>query len=75
MNLYEIVQGMDWGGIQHIIYFDYIVTLIPAWMPAKVGLGYLVIARQVECGNGVGELVCCPGGLRGFVLYLPAGNG
>src|SRR6185312_3402372 len=35
---------------QHILYFDYIVSLIPAWMPAKIVLAYIVIAGYILCG-------------------------
>lgn len=35
---------------QHIIYFDYIVTLIPAWMPFKLFLACLVIPAYILCG-------------------------
>ena len=36
--------------IQHIMYFDYIVSLIPAWLPMKVEWAYVVIAAYVLCG-------------------------
>jgi len=36
--------------IQHIIYFNYIVTLIPAWMPGRIILACLVIGGYVFGG-------------------------
>jgi hypothetical protein len=47
---YLFASALFLFAIQHIIYFDYIVTLIPAWMPLKVGLAYLVIAGYVLSG-------------------------
>jgi hypothetical protein len=36
--------------IQHIMYFDYIVTFIPSWMPGRVVLSCLVIGGYVFGG-------------------------
>jgi uncharacterized membrane protein YphA (DoxX/SURF4 family) len=36
--------------IQHIMYFDYILSLIPAWMPARMVLGYVVVVAYLLCG-------------------------
>ena len=36
--------------IQHVLYYDYIVTLIPVWMPERTFLADLVIAAYVLCG-------------------------
>ncbi len=32
---------------QHILFFSYIVSLIPSWMPARVFLAYVVIAAYI----------------------------
>lgn len=47
---YAFASALFLFAIQHIIYFDFIVTLIPAWMPLKVGLAYLVIAAYILSG-------------------------
>jgi hypothetical protein len=70
--------------IQHMMYFDYIVSLIPAWMPVKVGLAWLVIAGYVLCGisfligRGVGLAAFWLGimfGLWVLLLHAPRAMG
>ena len=70
--------------IQHIIYFDYILSLIPAWMPLKVGLACVVIAGYVLAGvsfiigRGVGVAAFWLGvmfGLWVIVLHSPRAFG
>jgi hypothetical protein len=58
--------------IQHIIYFDYIVTLIPAWMPVKVGLAYLVVAAYIL--SGVSFVLGRGVGLAAFWLGIMFGS-
>lgn len=53
---------------QHIIYFDYIVSLIPGWMPVRVGLAYIVIAGYILCG--VSFLIGRRVGLAAFWLGI-----
>src|SRR6202012_2889743 len=36
--------------IQHILYFDYILSLIPSWMPARMVLDYVVVVGYILCG-------------------------
>jgi uncharacterized membrane protein len=36
--------------IQHIMYFDYILSLIPTWMPVQMVLGYVVVVGYLLCG-------------------------
>ena len=70
--------------IQHIIYFDFIVSLMPAWMPLKVGLACVVIAAYIlsgislVIGRGVGLAAFWLGvmfGLWVIVLHSPRAFG
>jgi uncharacterized membrane protein len=36
--------------IQHIMYFDYILSLIPTWMPVRMVLDYVVVVGYLLCG-------------------------
>lgn len=81
---YLFASALFLFAIQHIIYFDYIVTLIPAWMPVKVGLAYLVIAAYILAGmsfvlgRGVGVAAFWLGimfGLWVIVLHAPRAIG
>jgi hypothetical protein len=81
---YLFASALFLFAIQHIIYFDYIVTLIPAWMPVKVGLAYLVIAAYILAGislvlgRGVGPAAFWLGimfGLWVIVLHAPRAIG
>jgi hypothetical protein len=81
---YLFASALFLFAIQHIIYFDYIVMLIPAWMPAKLGLAYLVIAAYVlsgisfVIGRGVGLAAFWLGvmfGLWVIVLHGPRAIG
>lgn len=47
---YAFAAALLLFAIQHIMYFDYIVSLMPAWLPLKVGWAYLVIAGYILCG-------------------------
>jgi uncharacterized membrane protein YphA (DoxX/SURF4 family) len=57
--------------IQHIMYNDYIITLIPAWMPVPALLAYLVIAAYLLSGVAfvIGQRV----GLAAFWLGVMFG--
>jgi len=57
--------------IQHIMYNEYIISLIPAWMPARTFLAYLVIAAYLLCGVSfvIGQRV----GLAAFWLGVMFG--
>jgi len=81
---YLFASALFLFAIQHIIYFDYIVTLIPAWMPVKMGLAYLVIAGYIlsgmsfVLGRGVGLAAFWLGvmfGLWVIVLHVPRAIG
>lgn len=81
---YLFASALFLFAIQHIIYFDYIVTLIPAWMPVKVALAYLVIAAYIlsglsfVIGRGVGLAAFWLGvmfGLWVILLHAPRAIG
>jgi hypothetical protein len=81
---YLFASALFLFAIQHIIYFDYIVTLIPGWMPVKVGLAYLVIAAYVlsgisfVIGRGIGLAAFWLGvmfGLWVILLHVPRAVG
>jgi hypothetical protein len=57
--------------IQHIMYNDYIITLIPAWLPVPTLLAYLVIAAYLLSGVSfvIGQRV----GLAAFWLGVMFG--
>jgi uncharacterized membrane protein len=40
-------------GLSHIVYVAITASLVPAWMPFRVGLAYLTGAGQIACGLGV----------------------
>ncbi len=81
---YLFASALFLFAIQHIIYFDFIVSLIPAWMPLKVGLAYLVIAAYIlsglslVIGRGIGVAAFWLGvmfGLWVIVLHSPRALG
>jgi uncharacterized membrane protein len=37
-------------GLSHIVYVDITASLVPAWMPYRVGLAYLTGVGQIACG-------------------------
>ena len=47
---YAFAAALFLFAIQHIMYFDYIVSLMPVWLPFKIGWAYLVIAGYILCG-------------------------
>jgi hypothetical protein len=73
---YLFASALFLFAIQHILYFDYIVTLIPAWMPVKAGLAYLVIAAYIlsglsfVIGRGVGLAAFWLGVMFGLWVVL-----
>ena len=58
--------------IQHIIYFDYIQSLIPVWMPARMVLDYLVVVGYLLCGISfvIGQRVGLAATLLGIMFFL-----
>jgi hypothetical protein len=68
---YLFTSALFLFAIQHIIYFDFIVTLIPAWMPMKVGLAYLVIAAYIL--SGISFVIGRGVGLAAFFLGIMFG--
>lgn len=58
--------------IQHIMYFDYILTLIPSWMPVRLLLNYLVIIGYILCGVSltIGRKVGLATTFLGFMFLL-----
>ena len=69
---YLFASALFLFAIQHIIYFDFIVSLIPAWVPLKIGLAYLVIAGYILAGI---SLVIGQGiGLAAFWLGVMFGS-
>jgi hypothetical protein len=73
---YLFASALFLFAIQHIIYFDFIVSLIPAWMPLKVGLACVVIAAYVlsgislVIGRGVGLAAFWLGVMFGLWVIL-----
>lgn len=47
---YLIAASLFVFAIQHILYFDYIVSLIPGWLPARAAWACLVIVAYLACG-------------------------
>lgn len=40
-------------GLGHIFYVQITTTLVPSWMPFRMGLAYLTGAGQIACGLAV----------------------
>jgi uncharacterized membrane protein len=58
--------------IQHIMYFDFILSLIPSWMPARVVLNYVVVVAYLLCGISlvIGQRVNLAATLLGVMFLL-----
>ncbi len=69
---YLFALGLFVFSIQHIMYFDYILSLIPAWMPARLVLNYLVIIGYILCGVSmvIGRKVGLATSLLGMMFFL-----
>jgi uncharacterized membrane protein len=44
-------------GLSHLIYSDITASLVPAWLPFRMGWGYLTGIGQMACGLGILFLV------------------
>jgi uncharacterized membrane protein YphA (DoxX/SURF4 family) len=58
--------------IQHIMYFDYILSLIPTWMPVRMVLDYVVVVAYLLCGISfvIGQRVGLAATLLGIMFFL-----
>jgi len=58
--------------VQHIMYFDYILSLIPSWMPMRMVLGYLVVVGYLLCGISfvIGQRVGLAATWLGIMFFL-----
>src|ERR1700722_14509700 len=58
--------------IQHIMYFDYILSLIPTWMPVRMVLGYVVVVGYLLCGISfvIGQRVGLAATWLGIMFFL-----
>ena len=58
--------------IQHIMYFDYILSLIPSWMPVRMLLDYVVVVAYLLCGISfvIGQRVGLAATWLGIMFFL-----
>ena len=58
--------------IQHIMYFDYILSLIPVWMPVRMLLDYVVVVAYLLCGISfvLGQRVGLAATWLGIMFFL-----
>jgi uncharacterized membrane protein YphA (DoxX/SURF4 family) len=58
--------------IQHIMYFDYILSLIPTWMPVRMVLDYVVVVGYLLCGISfvIGQRVGLAATWLGIMFFL-----
>ena len=58
--------------IQHIMYFDYILSLIPTWMPVRMVLDYVVVVAYLLCGISfvIGQRVGLAATWLGIMFFL-----
>ena len=58
--------------IQHIMYFDYIQSLIPTWMPMRMVLDYVVVVAYLLCGISfvIGQRVGLAATWLGIMFFL-----
>lgn len=58
--------------IQHIMYFDYIQSLIPTWMPVRMVLDYVVVVAYLLCGISfvIGQRVGLAATWLGIMFFL-----
>ena len=58
--------------IQHIMYFDYILSLIPSWMPVRMLLDYVVVVAYLLCGISfvLGQRVGLAATWLGIMFFL-----
>jgi uncharacterized membrane protein len=58
--------------IQHIMYFEYIESLIPTWMPVRMVLDYVVVVAYLLCGISlvIGQRVGLAATWLGIMFFL-----
>jgi hypothetical protein len=58
--------------IQHIMYFEYILSLIPTWMPVRMVLDYVVVVGYLLCGISfvLGQRVGLAATWLGIMFFL-----